>query len=74
MNSRVGQLHVSTAGSSVPVTETPQGARNQRVGWMLGIYDDQSFTPAGQVPTEKEASWAQLAAAARGDWFAENPF
>lgn len=67
--------HVSLLGSSRSVTRTPKGVGNDPVtDWMPGVYDRRAITEAGQDHGADEESWADLAASARADWAAENPF
>jgi len=69
------QFRVSVLGSS-SVTDTDSDVSNRPVGnWMPGIYDRRAITDRGQHPgRDEDESWANLAASARGDWGAENPF
>ena len=71
----MGRVRVSPLGSSQPVTKVDSEAGNQPVGnWMPGIYDRCIITDAGQKQLGEVKSWAELAALARSDWDAENPF
>lgn len=66
---------VSAAGSFRSVTDSPSEAQNDPVGnWMPGIYDRRPVTDSGQGLRTEEELWADLAASAREDWAAENPF
>ena len=67
--------HVSVLGSTWSVTNTPSDVRNDPVGhWMPPIFDRQPLTESGQDRRTEEEHWADLAASARADWAAENPF
>lgn len=66
---------VSLLGSSRSVTSTPTAVGNDPpTGWMPGVYDWRAITEAGQEHSTDEEKWADLAASARADWAAENPF
>ena len=69
------QTRVSVLGSSQSITNTDSKVNNHPVaGWMPGIYDRRAITDPGQRRPNQDESWADLAAAAQGDWGAENPF
>ena len=66
---------VSVAGSFRSVTDGPSEVHNDPSGnWMPGIYDRRPVTDSGQDRRTEEEFWADLAASARADWAAENPF
>ena len=57
------------------MTDAPSDVQNHPVAdWIPGVYDRRPITEAGQGHHVEEESWADLAASARGDWAAENPF
>lgn len=75
MQSSIKSSHVSVLGSARSVTRTPAAVGNDPVtDWMPGVYDRRTITDAGQDHAADEESWADLAASARADWAAENPF
>lgn len=66
---------VSVFGSSHSVTGVPTAGGNEPLDqWMPGIYDRLTITEAGQENSSEDDRWADLAASARADWAAENPF
>ncbi len=69
------QFQVSLLGSA-SVTDTDSDVGNRPIdNWMPDIYDRHAITdPGQQLGGVEDESWADLAASARDDWGAENPF
>ena len=74
MQPSITSPHVSVLGRPQSVTSTPAATGNDPVADRKpGVGDRQPITGAGQERATGEESWADLAAAARADWAAENP-